>query len=64
MNKAKNRSYEGVLLTVQQACCLSNLGATTVRRLAAESGAARKIGAAFRIDRKKFFDYIDGIYRE
>lgn len=64
MNKAKNRSYEGVLLTVQQACCLSNLGATTVRRLVAESGAARKIGTAYRIAREPFFNYIDKICQE
>lgn len=64
MNLAKNRSQSGELLTLQQACELSNLGSTTVRRLASEAGAVRKIGKSYRIKREPFFLYIDSAYAE
>ncbi|MDE7433197.1 MAG: helix-turn-helix domain-containing protein [Lachnospiraceae bacterium] len=59
MNLAKNRNKAGVLITLAQACQESNLGSNTVRRLAEESGAVRKIGKCYRINRVVFFDYIE-----
>lgn len=62
MNVSKTRNKDGDLITVEQACQLSNLGRTTVRRLAEESGAVRKIGRCYRIKKKKFFEYIEREY--
>lgn len=62
MNLAINRNNEGELLTIQQVCQLSNLGQTAVRQLAREAGADRKIGRSYRINRKKFFEYIEKMY--
>ncbi|MCI8565435.1 MAG: helix-turn-helix domain-containing protein [Lachnospiraceae bacterium] len=49
-------------MTLQQACSESNLGSNTVRRLADESGAVRKIGKNYRIKKSVFFDYIETMY--
>lgn len=64
MNLAKNRDENGELVTVQQACMLSNLGSNTVRKLATEAGAVRKIGKSYRIKKSVFFDYIEASYAE
>lgn len=64
MNFAKNRDENGELITVQQACMLSNLGSNTVRKLAEESKAVRKIGKSYRIKKSVFFDYIESEYAE
>ena len=53
---------EALLLTIEQTCELANLGQTKVRELADESGAVRKIGKSYRINRKVFFDYIEREY--
>lgn len=47
---------------MQQACTLANLGSSTVRKLASDAGAVRKIGKSYRINRKVFFEYIEKIY--
>ena len=62
MNALKNCNANGELLTLPQGCEASNLGRTTVRRIAEEAGAARKIGRAYRINRKIFFDFIEENY--
>lgn len=59
MNAQKNRNKEGELLTLPQTCEESNLGMATVRRLAEEAGAVRRIGRCYRINRKIFFDFIE-----
>lgn len=64
MNKLQNRSFSGELITTLQACELSNLGRSTVRKIAEEAGAVRKIGKCYRINQKKFFDYIEANYAE
>lgn len=64
MNLAKNRNQDGVLITLTQACQESNLGATTVRRIAEEAGAVRKIGRSYRIKKSVFLDYIEAVYAE
>lgn len=64
MNLAKNRNENGELLTIQQTCQLSNLGQTMVRQLAEESGAVRRIGRSYRINKKIFFEYIEMMYAE
>ena len=53
---------EALLLTIEQTCELANLGQTKVRELADESGAVRKIGKSYRINRNVFFDYIEREY--
>lgn len=62
MNKSKNRNQNGELITLQQTCAESNLGSGTVRRLAGEAGAVRKIGNCYRIKKSVFFDYIETKY--
>lgn len=64
MNLAKNRNENGELLTIQQTCQLSNLGQTMVRQLAEKSGATRRIGRSYRINKKIFFEYIETMYAE
>ena len=63
MNKAKNRNYDGELLTYQQTAEKSNLGINTVMKLALESGALVKIGRISRVDWKVFYDYIISVYQ-
>ena len=63
MNKAKNRNYNGELLTYQQTAEKSNLGINTVMKLALESGALVKIGRISRVDWKVFYDYIISVYQ-
>ena len=58
----KKRNQNGELITLQQACAESNLGSSTVRRLADEAGAVRKIGKSYRIKKSVFFDYIETVY--
>ena len=62
MNALKNRNELGELITVEQASKASKLGMTTVRRLASEAGAVRKIGKSYRINRKIFFEFIETVY--
>lgn len=64
MNLAKNRNQDGTLITLTQACQESNLGATSVRKIAEEAGAVRKIGRSYRIKKSIFFDYIEKVYAE
>ncbi len=63
MNARRDRDENGKLITLEQACRALNLGKVTVRRLAEESGAARRIGEKiYRIDRPVLFDFIDQKY--
>lgn len=62
MNALKNRNFEGVLLTDEQASCLFNLGRTTIRKLAEEAGAVRRIGRLYRIHRETLANYIETVY--
>lgn len=64
MKKSEIENKFGDLLKINQVCELSNLGATTVRRLAEESGAVRKIGRSYRIKKSVFFDHIEKEYAE
>lgn len=64
MNALQNKNSTGELLTLTQICELSNLGATTVRRLAEESKAVRRIGRSYRINKKIFLAYIEKTYTE
>jgi hypothetical protein len=57
----EHTSLNGELLTLPQTCEVSNLGMSTVRKIAQESGAVRKIGRSVRIKRAVFFDYIDSL---
>lgn len=59
MKELANKNVNTVLLTVQQVSELTNLGSTTVRKLALESGAGRKIGKSYRINKQKFLEYIE-----
>lgn len=64
MNLEKNRNQDGTLITLTQACQESDLGATSVRKIAEEAGAVRKIGRSYRIKKSIFFDYIEKVYAE
>lgn len=64
MNTRTANSTLGELITVEQACALLNLGRGTIRRLASECGAVRKIGKSYRIKRAVLVDYIDREYAE
>ena len=59
MNRTKAGNPNGVLLTVEQMADLTNLGTATVRRLAEEAGASRKIGKCYRINRQAFLSFIE-----
>lgn len=58
MRKGTRRTSNGVLLTLDQASELANLGTQTTRRIAAEANAIRRFGRCIRIDREQFFGYI------
>lgn len=59
MNALKSCNKDGELITLPQTCEESNLGMATVRRIAEEAGAVRRIGRCYRINRKLFFDFIE-----
>lgn len=59
MMKRKNQNNNGELITVNQACEAANLGTASIRRLAKEAGAVRRIGRNYRINREVLFDYIE-----
>lgn len=62
MNISQFKNQNGELITLYQACELTNLGRTKVRQLADEAGASIKIGKSYRIKRKVLFDYIERTY--
>lgn len=64
MNALRNRNQNGELLTVSQAAGLINSGTNTVRRLAEEAGAVRRIGRNYRIHKRKFLEYIEAVCSE
>lgn len=64
MRKGQHRNLEGELVTVDQMAEIANLGTNTIRRLAQEAGAVRKIGKSYRINRKIFFEFIEAVYSE
>ncbi|HJG82694.1 MAG TPA: helix-turn-helix domain-containing protein [Lacrimispora saccharolytica] len=51
-------------MTISQAAECANLGTRTVRRIAEDSGALRKIGRCIRVDKDVFFEYIRQAYSE
>lgn len=64
VRKGQHRNLEGELVTVDQMAEIANLGTNTIRRLAQEAGAVRKIGKSYRINRKIFFEFIEAVYSE
>lgn len=63
MNKSEsNTNSMGELVTLRQACETVNLGANTVRQLAQDAGAVRKIGRSYRINRKILLNFIETTY--
>ena len=63
MREAKNRDFNGQLLTYKQVAEKSNLGLSKVIELTKESGALVKIGRIARVDWNVFYDYIISNYR-
>lgn len=63
MNKLKNRSLDGKLLTYQQTAEKINLGIGTVMKLARESGALVKIGHIARVNWDVFYEYVISVYQ-
>lgn len=62
MNRLEHKDKNGELLTINQACELTNLGTSTVRIIADEAGAVRKIGRCYRIKKNVFVEYIEKMY--
>lgn len=62
MNKIERSNSLGELVTLNQMCETTNLGSSTVRRLASEAAAVRKIGKSYRINRRIFLDYVEKVY--
>ena len=58
MHKMSNTNSSAPIQTVEQAASNTNLGIGTVRKLAAECGAALKIGRSYRINFPKLIEYI------
>ena len=56
MNKANYNNPLGDLVTIKQCSELLNLGSGTVRTLAKQAGAERRIGRSYRINRKILLD--------
>ena len=59
MNTIGTKNVNGELINLNQACEITNLGANTIRNLAAEAGAGRKIGKSYRIKKEVLLNYID-----
>lgn len=59
MHKLSEQTEDGIFITIETASRLTNLGRNTVRKLAQEGNAARKIGKSFRINRQVFLNYLD-----
>lgn len=64
MQKGQYRDFSGELVTVTQMAEAINSGTSTVRRLAAEAGAVRRIGRSYRINKKVFLEYIEAVCSE
>lgn len=62
MNKANYNNPLGDLVTVKQCTELLNLGSGTIRTLAKQAGAERRIGRSYRINRKVLMTYIEKVY--
>jgi len=62
MNLSKNKNQYGELITIEQACELSNLGKTKIRKLASDARAVVKIGKSYRIKREILFNHIEETY--
>ena len=62
MAVVRQKNTFGELITLDQACELTNLGKTKVRQLASESRAVLKIGKSYRIKKTVFLDYINKAY--
>lgn len=59
MQKRVNQNSEATFITVDMACQQTNLGRNTVRKMARECKATRKIGKALRINRLVLLEYLD-----
>lgn len=62
MNFSRTNNLQGELITLDQACALTNLGQTKIRKLAAEAGAVMKIGKSYRIKKRVLLDFLDDMY--
>lgn len=59
--RMKKREYQNAfseIVTLEHAAERTNLGISTVRKLANECGAALKIGRSYRINIQKLIDYL------
>jgi hypothetical protein len=59
MNRQTADNLNGKYLTILQTCDLTNLGRGTIRKLAEESGAKRKIGNRFMVEQATLLNYIE-----
>ena len=62
MYKKEFGNAQGELVTVNQMAEISNLGISTIRKVAEEANAVRRIGRCYRINKRVFLDYVEQIY--
>ena len=62
MYKKELGNAQGELVTVNQMAEISNLGVSTIRKVAEEANAVRRIGRCYRINKRVFLDYVEQIY--
>lgn len=58
------RDENGDLVTLSQRARIINSGENTVRHLAGEAGAVRRIGKSYKINRRIFLEYIETVCSE
>ena len=58
MNKPQHNYDEAVFVPIDEAARRSGFGNATVRKKAAECGAAVKVGKLYRIEINKLLDYL------
>lgn len=62
MYKKELGNAQGELVTVNQMAEISNLGVSTIRKVAEEANAVRRIGRCYRINKRVFLDYVEQVY--
>ena len=62
MRSASYLCADGDFVTIEQMCKLVNLGETKVRQIAKDAGAILKVGRNFRINKRRFYQYLETIY--
>lgn len=59
MHKLEVNNLDGSFFSITQMANDLNIGESTVRKVAVESGAYIRIGRCFRVNREKFLEYLE-----